>query len=49
MAIYLLFGKYSAESLKGISAKRSEEARALIKSTAASSRPPMRRSAASIS
>ena len=31
MAIYLLFGKYSAESLKGISAKRSEEARALIK------------------
>ena len=31
MAIYLLFGKYSAESLKGISAKRSEDAKALIK------------------
>ena len=31
MAIYLLFGKYSAESFKGISAKRTEEAKALIK------------------
>jgi uncharacterized protein with GYD domain len=31
MAIYLLFGKYSAEALKGISGKRTEEARALIK------------------
>jgi uncharacterized protein with GYD domain len=31
MAIYLLFGKYSAESMKGISGKRTEEARALIK------------------
>jgi uncharacterized protein with GYD domain len=31
MAIYLLFGKYSAEAFKGISAKRTEEARALIK------------------
>ena len=49
MAIYLLFGKYSSEALKGISAKRSEDAKALSRSTAASSRPPMRRSAASIS
>ena len=31
MATYLMFGKYSAESLKGISARRSDEARALIK------------------
>jgi uncharacterized protein with GYD domain len=31
MATYLLFGKYSGEALKGISAKRSDEARALFK------------------
>jgi uncharacterized protein with GYD domain len=31
MATYVLFGKYSVEGLKGISAKRSEEAKALIK------------------
>ena len=31
MATYLLFGKYSGEALKGISAKRSDEAKALIK------------------
>jgi uncharacterized protein with GYD domain len=31
MATYLLFGKYSAEALKGISAKRSDEAKVLIK------------------
>src|SRR5574342_808989 len=31
MATYLMFGKYSAESLKGISARRSDETRALIK------------------
>jgi uncharacterized protein with GYD domain len=31
MATYLLFGRYSADALKGISAKRSDEARALIK------------------
>ena len=31
MAIYLLFGKYSSEALKGISAKRSEDAKALFK------------------
>jgi len=31
MAMYLLFGKYSAEGLKGISAKRSEDAKALFK------------------
>ena len=31
MAIYLLFGKYSIEAFKGISAKRTDEARALIK------------------
>ena len=30
MATYLLFGKYSAEALKGISAKRSEDAKALF-------------------
>ena len=31
MATYLLFGKYSPEALKGISAKRTEEPKALIK------------------
>src|SRR5262249_1393426 len=31
MAIYLLFGKYSHEAFKGISAKRTEESKALIK------------------
>ena len=31
MATYVMFGKYSAEGMKGISAKRSEEAKALIK------------------
>jgi uncharacterized protein with GYD domain len=31
MATYLMFGKYSVEGLKGISAKRSEEAKALLK------------------
>jgi uncharacterized protein with GYD domain len=31
MATYLLFGKYSAEALEGISARRSDEAKALIK------------------
>jgi uncharacterized protein with GYD domain len=31
MATYLLFGKYSSEALKGISAKRSEDAKALFK------------------
>jgi uncharacterized protein with GYD domain len=31
MATYLMFGKYSVESIKGISAKRSDEAKALIK------------------
>jgi uncharacterized protein with GYD domain len=31
MATYLMFGKYSAEALKGISAKRTEEARVLLK------------------
>ena len=31
MATYLMFGKYSVEGLKGISAKRSDEAKALIK------------------
>ena len=31
MAMYLLFGKYSAEALKGISARRSEDAKALFK------------------
>ncbi len=31
MATYLLFGKYSADALKGISAKRTDEAKALIK------------------
>jgi len=31
MATYLLFGKYSAEALKGISAKRSDDAKAIFK------------------
>lgn len=31
MATYVMFGKYSAEGIKGISAKRSEEAKALVK------------------
>lgn len=31
MATYVMFGKYSAEGIKGISAKRSDEARAIIK------------------
>jgi uncharacterized protein with GYD domain len=31
MSTYLMFGKYSAEALKGISAKRTDEAAALIK------------------
>lgn len=31
MATYVLFGKYTIEALKGISAKRSEAAKALIK------------------
>jgi uncharacterized protein with GYD domain len=31
MATYLLFGKYSAEALKGMSAKRTDQAKALIK------------------
>ena len=31
MASYAMFGKYSVEGMRGISAKRSEEARALIK------------------
>jgi uncharacterized protein with GYD domain len=31
MSIYVLFGKYSAESIKGASAKRTEDAAALIK------------------
>lgn len=31
MATYLMFGKYSVEGLKGISAKRSDAAKALIK------------------
>ena len=31
MSIYVLFGRYSAESLKGASAKRTEDAAALIK------------------
>jgi len=30
MATYVMFGKYSVEGLKGISAKRSDEAKALI-------------------
>ncbi len=31
MATYVMFGKYSLEGLRGISAKRSDEARALVK------------------
>jgi uncharacterized protein with GYD domain len=31
MATYLMFGKYSPEALKGISAKRTAEAKSLIK------------------
>ena len=31
MANYVMFGKYSVEGMKGISAKRSEECTALIK------------------
>jgi uncharacterized protein with GYD domain len=31
MATYLMFGKYSADALKGISAKRTDEVKALIK------------------
>lgn len=31
MATYLMFGKYSPEALKGISPKRTDEAKALIK------------------
>jgi uncharacterized protein with GYD domain len=31
MSIYVLFGKYTAESIKGASAKRTEDAAALIK------------------
>jgi uncharacterized protein with GYD domain len=31
MATYVMFGKYSVEGMKGISAKRSDEAKALIK------------------
>ena len=31
MATYVMFGKYSVEGLKGINARRSDEAKALIK------------------
>jgi uncharacterized protein with GYD domain len=31
MATYVMFGKYSTEGMKGISARRSDEAKALIK------------------
>lgn len=31
MSTYVLFGKYSAESIRGASARRTEEAEALIK------------------
>ncbi|HZS63178.1 MAG TPA: GYD domain-containing protein [Xanthobacteraceae bacterium] len=31
MATYVMMGKYSAEAIKGISARRSDEAKALIK------------------
>jgi uncharacterized protein with GYD domain len=31
MAMYVMFGKYSGDGIKGISAKRSDEAKALIK------------------
>lgn len=32
MATYFLFGKYTPEAIKGVSARRTEEAAALIKS-----------------
>ena len=31
MATYVMFGKYSVEGMKGISSKRSDEAKSLIK------------------
>lgn len=31
MATYVMFGKYSLDGMRGISAKRSDEARALVK------------------
>ncbi len=31
MATFMMFGKYTAQGLKGISAKRTEETRAIIK------------------
>lgn len=31
MATYVMFGKYSVEGMKGISSRRSEEAKSLIK------------------
>ena len=31
MATYVMFGKYSIEGMKGISAKRSDEARKIVK------------------
>jgi uncharacterized protein with GYD domain len=31
MSTYVLFGKYSADSIKGVSARRTEEAAALVK------------------
>ncbi|HVU19596.1 MAG TPA: GYD domain-containing protein [Rhizomicrobium sp.] len=31
MATYLMFGKYSPEALKGMSARRTDEAKALLK------------------
>ena len=31
MATYVMFGKYSVEGIKGISARRSDDAKALIK------------------
>jgi uncharacterized protein with GYD domain len=31
MATFLMFGRYSSEALKGMSSKRTEEARSLIK------------------
>ena len=31
MATYVMFGKYSVEGMKGISARRSDEAKSLIK------------------
>jgi uncharacterized protein with GYD domain len=33
MAIYFMFGKYSAESLKGVSAERSKKAAELVKAS----------------